>query len=105
MRIFDRLITLIRKFEMPTTRVRKTAKPAKTAAQTEKKSKQGGKSAVPKSNRNWYFIPLEPGGYQRIFRPRGKTTVPLSVIRKAVRKVIAERLAKEANEANEGQDE
>ena len=86
---------------MATTRVRETAKTPKAADKTEKKSKQGAKSAIPKSNRNWYFIPLESGGYQRIFRPRGKTTVPLSVIRKAVRKVIAERLAKEANEGKD----
>ena len=98
MRIFDRLITLIRKFEMPTTRIRKTAKPAKTAAQNEKKSKQGGKSAVPKSTRSWYYIPVESGGYWRIFRPRGKTTVPLAVIRKAVRQVIAERLDEDGHE-------
>ena len=86
---------------MATTRVRKTAKPANATLKTEKTSKRSGKSAVPKSNRNWYFVPLESGGYQRIFRPRGKTSVPLAVIRKAVRKVIAERLAEEADEGRD----
>ena len=83
---------------MPVTRVRKTSKTPKAAHKAEKKSKQGGKTVVPKSDKYWYYIPLESGDYQRICRPRGKTSVPLAVIRKAVRKVVAERLAKTSDE-------
>lgn len=83
---------------MPATRVRKTSKVSKTAHNGENKTKRGSKTVVPKSDRYWYYIPLESGGYQRICRPKGKTSVPLAVIRKAVREVVAERLAKTSGE-------
>ena len=83
---------------MPATRVRKTSKMPKAAHIAEKKTKRTGKAVVPKNDRYWYYIPLEAGGYQRICRPKGKTSVPLAVIRKAVREVVAERLAKTSGE-------
>ena len=83
---------------MPTTQVRKTAKTSKATPKAETTSKRGGKTAIPKSDKYWYYIPLESGGYRRICRPRGKTSVPLAAIRKAVREVIAERSAKKTDE-------
>ena len=82
---------------MPATRVRKTAKTTKSSAKVDKTARRGGKAAIPKSDKYWNYIPLESGGYQRICRPRGKTSVPLAVIRKAVRDVIAARLAKKTD--------
>ena len=87
---------------MPTTSVRKNAKASKAAPKAEKTSKRSGKTAIPKHDKYWYYIPLESGGYQPICRPRGKTSVPLAVIRKAVRAVIAERTAKKTK-TDEGQ--
>ena len=84
-----------RKKSIKTTTVKTTTVKATTVKATT------AKSLFPKTKTigRWIYVYDDEGNVIReIVRPFGKTSVPLAQIRKAVRKVIAERLQREADE-------
>lgn len=82
---------------MPST---KSNRSPKTVNQKKPAKKRPRSPLFPKTKTvgRWIMVYSDDGKIvRRVSRPIGKTSLPLSVIRKAVRKVVAERLQREAD--------